>query len=56
VLLLALALALIVAPVIIFVRPLGIPFEVAFLILPLLPAGLLATIAVWSAVRTRGRS
>jgi hypothetical protein len=56
VLLAALGLALIVAPVVIFVRPPGIPFEMAFLILPLLPAGLLAIVAVWSAVRARGQS
>lgn len=52
----ALAMALVVAPAVIYVRTPAIPFEVAFLIVPLLPAGLLAIVAVWSAVRARDRS
>jgi hypothetical protein len=42
------ALAFVVAPLLIYVRPPSVPFVVAYLILPLLPAFLLAIIAVWS--------
>lgn len=41
---------LVVPAVIVFVPPAALPFEVAFLILPLLPAALLGVIAVWSAL------
>lgn len=41
---------LVVPAVIVFVPPAALPFEVAFLILPLLPALLLGAIAVWSAL------
>ncbi len=42
------ALAFVVAPLLIYVRPPAVPFVVAYLILPLLPAFLLAIIAVWA--------
>lgn len=41
---------LVVPAVIVFVPPAALPFEVAFLILPLLPAVLLGVVAVWSAL------
>lgn len=41
---------LVVPAVIVFVPPAALPFEVAFLILPLLPALLLGVVAVWSAL------
>lgn len=43
-------LALVVVPVIIYVRPPKLPFRVAFLLLPLAPAVLLGVTAVWIAV------
>jgi hypothetical protein len=47
----ALLIAFLVVPaVIVFVPPAALPFEVAFLILPLLPALLLGALAVWSAL------
>jgi hypothetical protein len=43
--------AFVVVPaIILFVPPAALPFEVAFLILPLLPALLLGAVAVWSAL------
>ena len=41
---------LVVPAVILFVPPAALPFQVAFLILPLIPALLLGAIAVWSAL------
>ncbi|PSP75998.1 hypothetical protein BRC86_02495 [Halobacteriales archaeon QS_3_64_16] len=41
---------LVVPTIILFVPPAALPFEVAFLILPLLPAILLGAVAVWSAL------
>lgn len=41
---------LVVPAVILFVPPAALPFQVAFLILPLVPALLLGAIAVWSAL------
>ena len=41
---------LVVPAIILFVPPAALPFEVAFLILPLLPALLLGAVAVWSAL------
>jgi hypothetical protein len=35
-------------PLAILYRPPGVPFEVAFLVLPLLPAGLLGATAIWA--------
>ncbi|WP_135535711.1 hypothetical protein [Halostella pelagica] len=41
-----------VVPAIVLVRPPALPWEVALLVLPLLPAFLLGGTAVWSAVRS----
>jgi hypothetical protein len=41
---------LVVPAIILFVPPAALPFEVAFLILPLVPALLLGAVAVWSAL------
>jgi peptidoglycan/LPS O-acetylase OafA/YrhL len=49
----ALAIALVVAPGIIYWRPPQLPFQVAFLIVPLVPAFLLGAVAVWSMVGER---
>jgi peptidoglycan/LPS O-acetylase OafA/YrhL len=46
----ALAIALVVAPGIIYWRPPQLPFEVAFLVVPLVPAFLLGAVAVWAMV------
>ncbi len=43
----AIVVAFIVVPVVIYVRPPGLPFVVAYLVLPLAPAVLLALLAVW---------
>jgi len=40
-----------VVPAVILLRPPSLPFRVAFLILPLVPAFLLGATAVWAAVR-----
>ena len=40
--------AFVVVPVVIAVRPPGLPFRVAYLVLPLVPAVLLALLAVWA--------
>lgn len=45
----------VVAPGLVLLNPPPIPFEVAFLVLPLLPAVLLGATAVWVALR-RGRA
>jgi len=44
----AVVLSFFVIPGIVLVRPPGLPFEVALLILPLLPAVLLGAVAVWA--------
>lgn len=49
------ALAFIGIPAVIIWQPPGLPFRVAFLILPLVPAVGLATIALWFALRRRDR-
>lgn len=41
------ALALVVVPLVIYLNPPGVPFVVAYLILPLAPAVLLALLAVY---------
>jgi hypothetical protein len=43
--------AFVVVPVLIAVRPPGLPFRVAYLVLPLVPAVLLALLAVWVTAR-----
>ena len=43
--------AFVVAPGLILLNPPALPFEVAFLVLPLLPAVLLGATAVWVALR-----
>jgi hypothetical protein len=48
VLLVAVVLAFFGAPAVIYLRPPGVPFEVALLVVPLLPAFGLGTIAVWA--------
>ena len=40
--------AFVVVPAIIYVRPPGLPYVVAYLVLPLVPAVVLALIAVWA--------
>ncbi|MFB6300970.1 MAG: hypothetical protein ABEH65_12000 [Halobacteriales archaeon] len=44
--------AFLIVPALIYWRPPALPFEVAFLILPLLPAVLLALLAVWVTTTT----
>lgn len=44
-------LAFVVAPLLIYLRPPGVPFKIAYLVLPLVPALLLGATAVWSAQR-----
>ncbi len=46
-------LSFVVVPVVIVLRPPQIPFEAAFLALPMVPAVLLGATAVWVAVRGR---
>ena len=48
VLLAAVVLAFFGAPAVVYLRPPGVPFEVAFLVVPLVPAFLLGTVAVWA--------
>lgn len=48
-----LVVCLFVIPGVVLLRPPGLPFEVAFLVLPLLPGFLLGGAAVWTAVRSR---
>lgn len=48
VLLAAVLLALFGAPAVIYLRPPGVPFEVALLVVPLVPAFLLGVAAVWA--------
>jgi hypothetical protein len=40
--------AFVIVPAIIYVRPPGVPFVVAYLVLPLVPAVALALLAVWA--------
>ncbi|WP_327052503.1 hypothetical protein [Halomicrococcus gelatinilyticus] len=42
-------LAFVVAPLLIYLRPPGLPFKFAYLVLPLVPALLLGATAVWAA-------
>ena len=42
----AIVLAFVVAPALIWLQPLALPFKFAYLVLPLIPAFLLATLAV----------
>lgn len=46
-LLAALSVAFVVVPALIYFRPPGVSFTVAYLVLPLVPAVLLALLAVW---------
>ena len=39
--------AFVVVPLVIYFRPPGLPFQFAYLVLPLVPAVLLAALAVW---------
>jgi len=48
VLLAATLVAFLVVPAVIYLRPPGVPFVVAYLVLPLVPAVLLALLAVWA--------
>jgi len=43
------------APAVIYLRPPAVPFEVAFLVVPLLPAFLLGAVAVWAMAGRSGR-
>ena len=43
----AIFLAFVVVPLLIYFRPPGLPFRFAYLVLPLVPAVLLAALAVW---------
>ena len=47
-LLAAMLVAFLVVPAVIYLRPPGVPFVVAYLVLPLVPAVLLALLAVWA--------
>ena len=40
--------AFVIVPLVIYFRPPGLPFVVAYLVLPLVPAVLLAALAVWA--------
>ena len=44
----AMVVAFVVVPLVIYVRPPGVPFQFAYLVLPLVPAVLLALLAVWA--------
>jgi hypothetical protein len=46
-LLAAIVVAFVVVPLVIYFRPPGVPFQFAYLVLPLVPAVLLALLAVW---------
>jgi hypothetical protein len=46
-------LATLVVPVLVYLRPPALPFQVAFIVLPLVPAVLLGATAVYVAVRGR---
>ncbi|MEF8774666.1 MAG: hypothetical protein V5A37_08110 [Halobacteriales archaeon] len=50
----AVVVATLVVPGIIYLQPPQLPFEVAFLVLPLVPAVLLGAVAVYVAVRGGG--
>jgi len=45
--------AVLVVPGLIYLQPPGLPFRVAFIVLPLLPAVLLGAVAVYVAVDSR---
>ncbi|PSQ42286.1 hypothetical protein BRD17_09000 [Halobacteriales archaeon SW_7_68_16] len=45
------AFAFFVAPALILIRPPGVPFRVALLVLPLAPAALLGAVAVWAGIK-----
>ena len=47
----AIFVAFVVVPVLIHLRPPGVSFTVAYLVLPLVPAVLLALLAVWVTTR-----
>ena len=47
----AIVLAFVVAPALIWLRPPALPFKMAYLVLPLVPAILLATVAVLTTTR-----
>lgn len=53
-LLVAVVLAFFGAPAVIYLRPPGVPFEVALLVVPLLPAFGLGVVAVWAMAGRRG--
>lgn len=55
VLLAAIVVAFFGAPAVIYLRPPTVPFEVAFLVVPLVPAFLLGMIAVWAMAGRGGR-
>ncbi len=55
VLLAAVVVAFFGAPAVIYLRPPAVPFEVAFLVVPLVPAFLLGMIAVWAMAGRGGR-
>ena len=40
--------AFVIVPAVIYLRPPGVPYVVAYLVLPLVPAVLLAALAVWA--------
>ena len=48
ILLVGMLVAFVIVPAIIYVRPPGVPYVVAYLVLPLVPAVVLALIAVWA--------
>ena len=48
VLLAGILVAFVVVPLVIYFRPPGVPFVVAYLVLPLVPAVVLALLAVWA--------
>lgn len=51
VLLAVMVLALVVAPVLVSLRPPALPWEVTLIVLPLLPALVLGAVAVWATTR-----
>ncbi len=55
VLLAAVVVAFFGAPAVIYLRPPAVPFEVAFLVVPLVPAFLLGMVAVWAMAGRGGR-
>lgn len=51
VLLAVMAFALVVAPIVVYLRPPGLPWRVTLILFPLLPALLLGAVAVWATAR-----